>query len=123
MDEAEALSDRILIMKKGEIQCIGDSLSLKEKYVEFYAVSLTVERGFERICEKRLKKKIDNRIKIEVFNGNILKFEVGFEGVKKVFEMLKEEDGLKGKVVDWEFSQPSLDDVFMNLAQEENSTT
>lgn len=34
MDEADLLGDRIAIMAKGELQCCGSSLFLKEKYGE-----------------------------------------------------------------------------------------
>lgn len=119
MEEAEALSDRIMIMKKGEVQCIGDSLSLKEKYADSYAVSLTTKRRWVEVCKKSLKKKLGKGLEIEVYNGEILRFQVGFDEVKKVFQLLKKGEGLEGKVSDWEFCQPSLDDVFMNLAEDE----
>ena len=34
MDEADLLGDRIAIMAKGELQCCGSSLFLKQKYGE-----------------------------------------------------------------------------------------
>lgn len=116
MEEAEALSDRIMIMKEGEMVCIGDSLSLKEKYAQFYTVSLTVkERNSEKI-RGILMEELGKGVEISVYNGGILKLMVDFSGVKSVFRLMRD-DGFKGLIVDWEFSQPSLDDVFMNLAE------
>jgi ABC-type multidrug transport system ATPase subunit len=37
MDEADLLGDRIAIMAKGELQCCGSSLFLKQKYGEWWA--------------------------------------------------------------------------------------
>ena len=34
MDEADLLGDRVAIMAKGELQCCGSSLFLKQKYGE-----------------------------------------------------------------------------------------
>lgn len=38
MDEADLLGDRIAIMAKGELQCCGSSLFLKQKYGEWQRV-------------------------------------------------------------------------------------
>ncbi|XP_070635571.1 ATP-binding cassette sub-family A member 17-like isoform X1 [Bos indicus] len=40
MDEADLLGDRIAIMAKGELQCCGSSLFLKEKYGAGYYITL-----------------------------------------------------------------------------------
>lgn len=118
MEEAEALSDRIVIMENGAVKWVGDSISLIEEYAGVYTVSLTVERNFLKKCQNILRKKLRGEFEIEVYNGTTLKFEIGFEGVKKIFELLKDEEMLKGKVSDWEFCQASLDDVFMNFGKE-----
>lgn len=117
MQEAEALSDRIMIMKKGVIQCIGDSLTLKDNYAQFYTVSLTVKKSFTELCEKKLKKNFDEGVEIIVYNMNTLRFKVNFEKVKIVFKMMKDDREFKENILDWEFSQPSLDDVFMKLVE------
>ncbi|XP_010838764.1 PREDICTED: LOW QUALITY PROTEIN: ATP-binding cassette sub-family A member 3 [Bison bison bison] len=43
MDEADLLGDRIAIMAKGELQCCGSSLFLKEKYGAGYHMTLVKE--------------------------------------------------------------------------------
>lgn len=42
MDEADLLGDRIAIMAKGELQCCGSSLFLKQKYGEWPRVGSRV---------------------------------------------------------------------------------
>ena len=36
MEEADALADRIAVMREGEISCIGSSLFLKNNYSDGY---------------------------------------------------------------------------------------
>ena len=40
MDEADLLGDRIAILAKGELQCCGSSLFLKQKYGEQWAAGV-----------------------------------------------------------------------------------
>ncbi|XP_024541685.1 ABC transporter A family member 2 [Selaginella moellendorffii] len=46
MEEADVLADRIAIMAKGKLQCIGSSIHLKSKYGTGYKISVGVENGF-----------------------------------------------------------------------------
>lgn len=48
MDEADLLGDRIAIMAKGELQCCGSSLFLKQKYGE----CVGGHRLWRGVCEK-----------------------------------------------------------------------
>ena len=54
ISEAEFLSDRICIIKKGEMKCIGTSLELKDIYGEGYI--------FTFICNKDCKDQVKNII-------------------------------------------------------------
>ena len=40
MEEAEFLSDRIMILHEGKIKCIGTSLNLKNLYGEGYKINM-----------------------------------------------------------------------------------
>ena len=42
MEEADVLSDRIMVINKGEMKCIGSSLELKNKFGDGYRLSLVV---------------------------------------------------------------------------------
>ena len=45
MEEADTLCDRIAIIKKGEIQCVGTSLALKNYFGEGYNVEVLVDKS------------------------------------------------------------------------------
>jgi ATP-binding cassette, subfamily A (ABC1), member 3 len=45
MDEADQLGDRVAIMHKGGLKCVGTSLFLKRKYGVGYTISLTKREG------------------------------------------------------------------------------
>ena len=129
MEEAEALSDRIMILKKGKTQCIGDSMTLKDRYAKKYNISLEpanpddIEEirqileqqltGQNRMTKLRIDEKTTN-------SGEIIKrikFEAEFGSIKKIFESITLGGDLHGKLANWEFNQPSLDDVFMTVAK------
>ena len=115
MEEAEALSDRIMILKDGSVQCIGDSLSLKEKYAQLYSISISLKENQFNEGYAILEEFVEDReIKLKVYK-NTVSFSAQFEMVKAMFKLLSQD--LEDIVEDWEFSQPSLDDVFMNLAE------
>jgi ABC-type multidrug transport system ATPase subunit len=40
MEEAEALSDRVMIMNKGEMLCIGTSLQIKHEFGTGYKIQI-----------------------------------------------------------------------------------
>ena len=44
MEEADVLSDRISIMAKGQLRCIGTSLYLKSKFGAGYIVSVSLNK-------------------------------------------------------------------------------
>ena len=54
MSEAEFLSDRICVIKKGKMQCIGTPLELKNIYGDGYVLTF--------ICEKDQQEKVKNII-------------------------------------------------------------
>lgn len=43
MEEAETLADRIMILKRGKMVTIGDSMKLKNKFDSKYTVALTLK--------------------------------------------------------------------------------
>lgn len=43
MEEADILADRVAIMQKGKLMCIGESLSLKNQYGAGYKVALITQ--------------------------------------------------------------------------------
>ena len=127
MSEAEFLSDRICVIKKGKMQCIGSSLELKNIYGDGYVLTF--------ICEKDQQEKVKNiilglnkDIKIISDKGGNLIFSAGFDKIGELGwfikilnqdfsdEKIKE---LKGLVKECGMEQTSIEEIFLKIAKEE----
>ena len=127
MTEAEFLSDRICVIKKGKMQCIGNSLELKQIYGDGYVLTF--------ICEKDQQEKVKNiilglneDIKVLSNKGGNLIFSTGFDKVGELGwfikilnrdftdERIKE---LKGLVKECGIEQTSIEEIFLKIAKEE----
>lgn len=116
MEEAEALSDRIMILSHGKVKCIGNSLLLKEKIGSYWRIDLTFKDSSiqEDILLDLRRIARDERIDVE---GKFTQFYVNSEGLKIIFKMVAEHGQLEGKIKDWGFKQTSLDEVFFNFVK------
>jgi ABC-type multidrug transport system ATPase subunit len=118
MEEAELLCNRIAIMVKGRLKCIGTPEHLKMKFGNTYILDVhsnDVEKFHNEIVLKgqlfeksafTREDKSSNRVKYEVKNTN---------KISHIFEMMEScrKDGL---VTDYSYSQTSLEQVFLNFA-------
>lgn len=55
MEEADVLSDRIMVVNRGEMKCVGRSLELKNSYGDGYRLSLIVELQNQMAIQKFIK--------------------------------------------------------------------
>ena len=127
MSEAEFLSDRICVIKKGKMQCIGTSLELKNIYGDGYVLTF--------ICEKDQQEKVKNiilglnkDIKIISDKGGNLIFSAGFDKIGELGWFIKilnhdftdeKIKGLKGLVKECGIEQTSIEEIFLKIAKEE----
>ena len=127
MTEAEFLSDRICVIKKGIMQCIGTSLDLKQIYGEGYILTF--------ICEKDSQEKVkeiilglSDDINIISSKGGNLMFTLGFDKIGELNWFIKilnkdfsEEKikPLKGLVKECGIEQTSIEEIFLKIAKEE----
>ena len=127
MSEAEFLSDRICVIKKGKMQCIGNSLELKNIYGDGYVLTF--------ICEKDQQEKVKNiilglnkDIKILSDKGGNLIFSAGFDKIGELGWFIKILNGdfnddkikeLKGLVKECGIEQTSIEEIFLKIAKEE----
>ena len=81
MEEAEVLSDRIGIIVKGQLKCLGTHLKLKRIYgqgfklVINYSSDIEIERELESCilkCQKFLKELFENSTIKEKFKNTIV---------------------------------------------------
>ena len=127
MSEAEFLSDRICVIKKGKMQCIGTSLELKNIYGDGYVLTF--------ICEKDQQEKVKNiilglnkDIKVISDKGGNLIFSAGFDKIGELgwfFKVLNQDFSdenireLKGLVKECGIEQTSIEEIFLKIAKEE----
>ena len=127
MTEAEFLSDRICVIKKGKMQCIGNSIELKNIYGDGYVLTF--------ICEKDQQEKVKNiilglnkDIKVLSDKGGNLIFSAGFDKIGELGWFIKILNGdfnddkikeLKGLVKECGIEQTSIEEIFLKIAKEE----
>lgn len=132
MEEAELLSDKIIVLNHGKIQCVGSPLQLKNIFGNGYRISM--------ICDKRrisdvkvlMKKLAPNAIYLETSgDSGGLVFNIPFDYVKQlgnIFPLLdsksqvddKDLKQLREYVTDVGISQTTLEEVFMAASHTEH---
>ena len=117
MPEAEALSDRILIVKKGNMACIGDSITLKSKYCTDYKMTINFKHENKEIVRGYLK---ELEIPIEEDHDHSLCLSLPFEKIQKIFKLIGESEKARNVIDNWEFNQTSLEEVFHQITIEED---
>ncbi|KAF9174646.1 hypothetical protein BGX21_009875 [Mortierella sp. AD011] len=132
MEEADILSDRIAIMTSGQLRCIGTSLHLKELYGTGFRLNVSSKPGrLQEACES-----IQNQIlkgmkyrRIDRFtNATTFEFELdtahqqqGRGQLSSIFGALSQTDRFPA-IEDWGVSQTTLEDVFIKIVTEGDST-
>ena len=127
MEEASVLGKRIGIINLGKMKCIGTPLFLIEKFGKYMNITLSKDEGadnntimsfisqkVERSQFESLSEEIMARIPKDNFNKE------GGISLNKFFEDLDENlENLKVK--SYSVSMPTLEDVFLNVAAEDES--
>jgi len=118
MEEAELLCNRIAIMVKGKIRCIGTPEHLKMKYGNTYILDVhtdDIEKFHNEIVVGR-KLFGESEYEREVKSLQRIKYEVrNNDNISRVFEIM-EDCRKSGIFTDYSYSQTSLEQVFLNFA-------
>jgi ABC-type multidrug transport system ATPase subunit len=72
MEEADVLADRLCVMVKGKLKCIGTSLYLKQKYGEGHRITLNVDRSKIKKVMEIIKKGFPSAIFVDYKGGNLI---------------------------------------------------
>ena len=127
MTEAEYLSDRICVIKKGIMQCIGTSLDLKKIYGDGYILTFICEND----CQEKVKEYIlglSKEINIVSSKGGNIMFSLGFDKIGELnwFIKILNKDysdeklkPLKGLVKECGIEQTSIEEIFLKIAKED----
>lgn len=109
MYEAEALSERIGIIYKGELKGLGTPAELKDKIPGGDIIEIRIEGSLDPLTKQMLAEKL-GAYKIDHNNGLIrIYVDKGEEKITPAIEMLNN----KVKIKMISMKEPSLDDVFM----------
>lgn len=125
MEEADVLADRVCVMVKGRLRCIGSSLFLKELYGKGHRLTLNIDKGVHDKVTNSLKKLCPGSTAIDFKGGNLVVGIEDFESLIKIIKILEsnqpqglEEYELKQAIRDWAVSHTTLEEVFMAVSRE-----
>ncbi len=120
MEEADVLCDRLAIMAGGELQCIGRSWQLKRRFGKGYTATITTTDRTDMHAKKIEEYMIEHFPSAALIDdpiGGVSKFEISREDVvlSEVFTKLNADMETMG-IVDWGFTETTLEEVFLKLA-------
>jgi ABC-type multidrug transport system ATPase subunit len=113
MEEAEFLCDQIGIMTLGQLRAVGTANFLKEAFVNYFQVELTLKEEHEFWTEE-LKNKLKNALggKIRYEFGQLIKVQIDNDDEKSYLEIFKSVGKCKDFVKSWSLKSGSLEDAF-----------
>lgn len=119
MEEADSLSDRIMVLAEGRIRVIGPALYLKNKFGDGYRLSLTCRVSDSGEVKSQISQYIPNSKVLDERGGSIIVGVLMNEAsqlipVLRVLEG-KAEGKLRSLVNDWGISLSTLEEVFMKV--------
>ena len=124
MDEADILGDRIAIMTEGEIECIGSSLFLKERYGVGYnlVIDKTTREDVPEI-ELFVRERIPSAIKLQEVSSEA-SFQLPKEAAYLFKEFFNEFDNMKEQlqVRSYSVGVTTLEEVFLKIGHGEEDS-
>ncbi|RKP11483.1 P-loop containing nucleoside triphosphate hydrolase protein, partial [Piptocephalis cylindrospora] len=136
MEEAEVLCQRIAIMAKGTLRCIGSQLRLKQVYGNGFRLTVSATKpselgramGFiESILPPGRHQRLDTFVSTVSYEFQ-LPSETPSSGsnegeytLSRLFERLEQEGKEINGVEDWGLSQVSLEEVFLKIIREDDA--
>lgn len=125
MEESDALGDRILIMKKGKLKCIGSSLHLKSKFGNGYKLTISYDpkvTSVDELLSFSHEKFLFTSVSIYSDIPGTLQLTLlpKKDQFFKISKIVKEMQLLKQsqKIFQFEINQTTLEDVFLNVLKE-----
>ncbi|KAJ1516702.1 hypothetical protein HMI54_008511, partial [Coelomomyces lativittatus] len=119
MEEAEVLCQRIGIMAKGTLRCLGSQLRLKQLYGSgFKLVFLTHAEHMEQATQHVLALLPRQAVIVDSFStSKTIEFFPVPDSIPTIFEKI-ETHKQEWKILDWGISQTSLEEVFLKIISE-----
>jgi ATP-binding cassette, subfamily A (ABC1), member 3 len=118
MEEADALSDRIVLMSHGKVKCCGTPLFLKDRFGTGYRVTVSKANNFNMSLFKRLvlattraSPIIQTNVAREICIAVPKQFAASMPGLLRAIEVEKHNIG----ILDYGVSSPTVEEVFLRL--------
>ena len=135
MEEAEALCDRLAIQVSGQLRCLGTPFHIKDKYgcgyqLEIFCHRPTSESAWQMQAEALqafVLSRISSKAKLLENHAGRFLFQLppaGHEGLSlgQVFVAMQSSKQFLG-ISDYSLMQPSLEQVFVRFAKEQEEAT
>ncbi|XP_030610588.1 cholesterol transporter ABCA5 isoform X1 [Archocentrus centrarchus] len=127
MEEAEAVCDRVAIMVSGQLRCIGSIQHLKGKYGRGYSLEVKLREeltGLQQVAllHKEILRIFPHAVRQESFNA-LMVYKIPMEDVKSLAQSFSQLESAKQafNFEEYNFSQSTLEQVFMEFAKEQEN--
>ena len=119
MEEAEILSDKVIIMHKGEVIRVGNPMELKTELKYPFKINVTYGKGLEAELKSILSRHITD-LKM-IHRGNYATILADHGVIREFLTLIKEKtqkkDSLNDIVVNWDIATASLEELFLELTK------
>uniref|UniRef100_A0A8C4H5T4 ABC transporter domain-containing protein n=1 Tax=Dicentrarchus labrax TaxID=13489 RepID=A0A8C4H5T4_DICLA len=127
MEEAEAVCDRVAIMVSGQLRCIGSIQHLKGKYGRGYSLEVKLREeltGLQQVAllHKEILRIFPHAARQESF-ATLMVYKIPMEDVKSLSKSFSKLESAKQtfNFEEYNFSQSTLEQVFMEFAKEQEN--
>jgi len=121
MEEADALGDKIAIMSRGKLRCVGSALHLKAKYGTGYRVHTVVDEEFANSVKAGVANLVSG-VQIIADNAGSIVFGLPHlppaqqHLLSVLFHYLNQKEN---HIKNWGLSNTTLEDVFLKVTKED----
>ncbi|KAF3704067.1 ATP-binding cassette sub-family A member 5 [Channa argus] len=127
MEEAEAVCDRVAIMVSGRLRCIGSIQHLKGKYGQGYSLEVKLREeltGLQQVAllHDEILRIFPHAARQESF-ATLMVYKIPMEDVKSLAKSFSQLESAKKtfNFEEYNFSQSTLEQVFMEFAKEQET--
>ncbi|KAG7491241.1 hypothetical protein MATL_G00000950 [Megalops atlanticus] len=127
MEEAEAVCDRVAIMVSGELRCLGSIQHLKGKYGQGYSLEVKLREeltGLQQGAQlhEEILRAFPHAVRQDSF-ATLMVYRIPMEDVKSLAKAFSQLESAKQtfNFEEYNFSQCTLEQVFMEFAKEQEN--
>jgi len=119
MEEADLLGDRVGIMASGNLQCIGTSLHLKNKFGLGYRLNVIAQKNKQDHAKKTVQETVPNAVLIQD-SGLVSAYAIKKKDLQLLIPLIKKmEKNEISSIEDYSISQSTLEEVFFKVTDAE----